>query len=555
MRLRREKGLYYTWDEKFAQLFLLEYDWESGDLDKVSYLFDDMCGRDIVVWNTLASGMAQGNPLSDAWVHLPADIGFTFVITACLHNPTMVAYGKNVHGLVIKYGCEFNTNVGNSLVNMYTIFRKCSMSRVFDDMPKRDVITWTSLVGGYANFGNLVTAHKLFDKVLERNDVSWAVIIAGYVRRGRYNDALRHFNEMLFDDKVKPNEAVLVCVLLAHAHLRALDCGKWVHVYIDKNGVPQSSIILTALIDMYAKWQQDKVTGLRNVMNMGGCEFCPACSWIEVNGVIHEFLAVDKLHPQIEEIHDKLNELLFHDPVSELVMSAEILDPPPKSAESVLDMIPNLLFETVHSYVDDDLCDATTSFFKCFLDACMMSAGVAMVLKEVDVDGIFAMLAFISVGSGDETEMVYPELDGADKDLMVDQQVAALVSLLKVSRLLALIEGDIDWYHNSPVLPEEDGLEIDHSALLSQQHPQLNLEDKVQRKIMFCHHGKVIAEDYLSMAKTTKDGSFYVVAGHLDSVSWSMDQATTHVSCALRRLDSSTTESNTYRRHQLLFQY
>ncbi|KAJ4975057.1 hypothetical protein NE237_008231 [Protea cynaroides] len=176
-------------------------------------------------------------------------------------------------------------------------------------------------------------------------------------------------------------------------------------------------------------------------------------------------------------------------------------------AKTVLDMSPNLLFETTHAYMDDDLCCAVTSFFKCFLeclrDECWSSYGVERgyvtfrghclppvlyglvsgipklrsnlntyalpLLLEVDVDSIFAMLAFISVGSGDETEMVYPELAGADKDLMVDQQVAALVSLLKVSRLLALIEGDIDWYHNSPVLQEEDGLATegcDRSALV-----------------------------------------------------------------------------------------
>ncbi|XP_042519792.1 pentatricopeptide repeat-containing protein At5g66520-like isoform X2 [Macadamia integrifolia] len=352
--------------------------------------------------------LAIGRPM----LEIPDEYTFTFVITACSRNPTMVAYGENVHALVIKYGCESNIYVRNSLVNMYSIFRKIQDAhKVFDEMPNRDVVTWTSLVRGYANSRNLVTAHKLFDKMPERNDVSWAVIIAGYVGSGRYNDALRCFNEMLSDDKVKPNEAVLVCVLSACAHLGALDQGKWVHVYIDKHQVPQSSNISTALIDMYAKcgridsaylifsgiskrdvltwtslisglsmhglgqlerafevvkrmpmepdvviWrallsacrihgnvsygeriidhiaqldsssqgggyvllsnlyaslgQWDKVTGLRNAMNMGGYKFSPGCSWIEVHGVIHEFLAGDRLHPQIEEIHDKLNEVL-----------------------------------------------------------------------------------------------------------------------------------------------------------------------------------------------------------------------------------------------------
>ncbi|XP_058096528.1 uncharacterized protein LOC131242120 [Magnolia sinica] len=166
-------------------------------------------------------------------------------------------------------------------------------------------------------------------------------------------------------------------------------------------------------------------------------------------------------------------------------------------AKTVLDMRPNLLLETMHAYIDDDICCSTTSFLKCFLeclrDECWSSNGIEKgyivfrelclapilhglvsglpklrsnlntyalpVMLEVDVDSIFPMLAFISVGqSGEESEISYPELAGANMDLTVDQRVAALVSLLKVSRLLALIEGDIDWYHGSLMLQEENNL-------------------------------------------------------------------------------------------------
>lgn len=33
------------------------------------------------------------------------------------------------------------------------------------------------------------------------------------------------------------------------------------------------------------------------------------CSWIEVNGVVHEFRVDDKLHPQIEKLNDVLKTL------------------------------------------------------------------------------------------------------------------------------------------------------------------------------------------------------------------------------------------------------
>ncbi|KAF9591066.1 hypothetical protein IFM89_001276 [Coptis chinensis] len=163
-------------------------------------------------------------------------------------------------------------------------------------------------------------------------------------------------------------------------------------------------------------------------------------------------------------------------------------------AKTVLKMSPDLLFQTIYAFIDDDVCCAATTFLKCFLeclrDDCWSSDGVERgymnfrglclppimyglvsgvpklrsnlntyalsVVLEVDVDSVFPMLDFISVGKyGENTELSCPELAGARMALSVDQQVAALVSLLKVSRSLALIEGDIE-YDESLSLHEID---------------------------------------------------------------------------------------------------
>ncbi|KAL5229591.1 hypothetical protein ABZP36_028367 [Zizania latifolia] len=144
-------------------------------------------------------------------------------------------------------------------------------------------------------------------------------------------------------------------------------------------------------------------------------------------------------------------------------------------AKSLLRLKPNLLLETAYAYVDDDVCCAVTSFLKCFLDTlrdeCWNDDGVEQgydafrilclppllrglisgnsklrsnlntyalpAVIEVDADSIFAMLGFINIGPSAKSS----KLDVALKN---DQCVAALVSLLKVSRNLALVEGDID---------------------------------------------------------------------------------------------------------------
>ncbi|KAL9233763.1 hypothetical protein vseg_008718 [Gypsophila vaccaria] len=151
-------------------------------------------------------------------------------------------------------------------------------------------------------------------------------------------------------------------------------------------------------------------------------------------------------------------------------------------AKSVLEMNPNLLFEVAQAYIDDDICCAATSFLKCFLeclrDECWGTDGVERgygiyrgyclppflhglasgnsklrsnlntyalpSLLEIDVDSIFPMIAFLSVGVGVDTGLEYSELSCMDMDFGIEQKVAVMVSLLKVSRSLALFEGDID---------------------------------------------------------------------------------------------------------------
>lgn len=179
---------------------------------------------------------------------------FTFVITACSHQISKF-HGGIVHGMVMKSGYESNLHVGNSVINMYCVFGEMDNAHnVFDEMSQRDVFSWTSLVCGYAKHREMDRACEIFDLMPARNTVSWGVMISGFVGCGRYMEALNLFHDMLSDDhKLKPNEAALVCALSACAHLGALDQGKWIHVYIVKNGISESSNISTALIDMYAK--------------------------------------------------------------------------------------------------------------------------------------------------------------------------------------------------------------------------------------------------------------------------------------------------------------
>ncbi|KAK9090712.1 hypothetical protein Sjap_023889 [Stephania japonica] len=171
-------------------------------------------------------------------------------------------------------------------------------------------------------------------------------------------------------------------------------------------------------------------------------------------------------------------------------------------AKYLLQMNVNLLFETIYAYIDDDVCCAATSFLKCFLECLrdeswtsdgiekgyMVFRGLCLpplmhglvsgipklrsnlntyalsVMLEVDVDSIFPMLNFIScTPNGVDNEFSLPELETIKMSLTVDQLVSALVSLLKVSRSLALIEGDIDLLTGSVMVLNSFGSGEDNS--------------------------------------------------------------------------------------------
>ncbi|KAF3437086.1 hypothetical protein FNV43_RR19839 [Rhamnella rubrinervis] len=238
------------------------------NLTSARSLFDcyPSCFPPTLVWNLIIRAYSKQQNSQES-IHLfvqmlaiggavrvfPDKYTFTFVLTSCSHQKSPY-FGEVVHGLVIKNGLESDLFVGNSLINMFSVFTRMeNAQKVFNEMPKRDVFTWTSLLRGYVKHGEMGIACKLFNRMPVRNEVSWAVMISGFVGCERHTEALRCFHDMLCEDRVKPDETILVCVLSACAHLGALDQGNWIHVYIDKTGIPLRTNIFTALIDMYAK--------------------------------------------------------------------------------------------------------------------------------------------------------------------------------------------------------------------------------------------------------------------------------------------------------------
>ncbi|KAK3445965.1 hypothetical protein EUGRSUZ_A01736 [Eucalyptus grandis] len=122
----------------------------------------------------------------------------------------------------------------------------------FDNMPIRDTVTWNSMIAGYVKVGDVMAARELFDMMPGKNVISWSILLDGYVSHGNPLEALKLFKQMLLEH-VKVDKVAVVGVLSACAQLGALDQGRWIHIYMERNGIDVDIVVQAALLDMYMK--------------------------------------------------------------------------------------------------------------------------------------------------------------------------------------------------------------------------------------------------------------------------------------------------------------
>eukprot|EP00268_Persea_americana_P025838 TRINITY_DN25202_c0_g1_i1.p1 TRINITY_DN25202_c0_g1~~TRINITY_DN25202_c0_g1_i1.p1 ORF type:complete len:684 (-),score=105.18 TRINITY_DN25202_c0_g1_i1:962-2719(-) len=207
----------------FVSTSLVEFYIVCGEMKIARQVFDEIPVKDVVSWTVILSGYV--NECGD------------------MENAQRLFNEMPVKDLV----------AWNTMIAGYVKIGDMKVARdLFDRVPVKDLLMCNTMLGGYAKNGEIVSMIQLFNEMGERDVVSWNSVISGLVQCKKVNHAITLFHRMQLDN-VRPNDVTVVTVLSGCAQVGALDIGRWIHSYVDRNQFGLDAVVGTALVDMYSK--------------------------------------------------------------------------------------------------------------------------------------------------------------------------------------------------------------------------------------------------------------------------------------------------------------
>ncbi|KAB1225390.1 hypothetical protein CJ030_MR1G015670 [Morella rubra] len=338
----------------FVATSLVDMYAKCGNMEKARYVFDRMEEKDIVTWSTMIQTYAlNGLPKEalDLFFQMqreklePDRYAMVGVLSACAR---LGALDLGIWASELMDREEFLSNpvLGTALIDMYA---KCGSVaqgwEVFNGMKEKDRVVWNAIISGLSMNGHVKAAIGLFGQMektgIQPDGNTFIGILCGCTHAGLVNEGRRYFNSMNRVFSLTPTIEHYGCMvdllgragLLGEAHqliksmpmeANAIVWGALLSGCRLHRDTKLAEIVLKKLIELEpwnsgnyvllsnvysASHRWEEAEKLRSSMNERGIQKIPGCSWIEVDGVVHEFLVGDKSHPLSQKIYAKLDEL------------------------------------------------------------------------------------------------------------------------------------------------------------------------------------------------------------------------------------------------------
>ncbi|KAF5442693.1 hypothetical protein F2P56_035324 [Juglans regia] len=250
---------------EFVETKLLQMYGRCGCLEHANWLFETMPLRNMYSWTAILSVHVDNGFFEEALLLFRelqfADVALEFFVFPVVYKICsglgMVELGRQLHAIAVKNQFASNIYVGNALIDMYG---KCDSlddaKKVLTTMPKKDRVSWNSLVTACAANGLVYEALEFLERMsldnLMPNLVTWSAVIGGFSQNGYDEQAI----ELLYRMQAagfQPNARTLASVLPACARLQKLSLGKELHGYITRHGLMSNPFTVNGLVDMYRR--------------------------------------------------------------------------------------------------------------------------------------------------------------------------------------------------------------------------------------------------------------------------------------------------------------
>lgn len=329
---------------------------QSGEITHARNLFDRMPQHDCISWAAIIAGYAQSGYSEDS-LRLFIEMKrygerlnrspFTSVLSTCA-NLASLELGKQLHGQLVKVGFEAGCFVGNALLVMYC---KCGSVEeayhAFEEIVDKDVISWNTMIAGYARHGFGKDALMLFKSMktvgIKPDDITMVGILSACSHTGLVEKGTEYFYSMNRDYGVIPNSKHYTCMVDLLGRAGRLDeaqnlmknmpfepdaatwgallgaCRLYGKTELAEKAAevifemePENAGMYVLLSNLYAasgRWGD--VSKMRLKMRDRGVKKVTGYSWLEVQNKVHTFSVGDTLHPEKDRIYAYLEELEF----------------------------------------------------------------------------------------------------------------------------------------------------------------------------------------------------------------------------------------------------
>ncbi|CAL4960923.1 unnamed protein product [Urochloa decumbens] len=163
---------------------------------------------------------------------------------------------SHFHGHLLRSNLLAYPHVASSLLRAYSLLSPPAAHQLFDQIPPTtcNIYVLNIMLASLCRSSDLGSARAFFDDIPDKDIVSWSTMLTCYFSRGHLADGLAFFRSVTFTTDIGVDGVMLATTLTActSAGLPLPFC-RAIHGYAVRGAIPPSMHLGTALIDFYSK--------------------------------------------------------------------------------------------------------------------------------------------------------------------------------------------------------------------------------------------------------------------------------------------------------------